>query len=288
MVAESGWVDLHLHSNASDGRLAPAAVVAAAAEMGLDAVALTDHDTVDGLEEAEDAALELGLEFLPGIELSTYDDHGATHLLGYGFDPAAADLTSFLEAARELRLARAGAIVEKLNTLGLEVSLEEVRAQAGARGLIARPHIARALVQGGWVKSYRLAFDRFIAAGQPAYVPTRLASPEEGIRHIQAAGGVAVLAHAGNSHDKARIREMVDAGLDGLEIYHPDHGPLEMNRLSDLAEELGLLTTGGSDWHGPLDGRRGRLGQQPVPYEWFRELKRVGDSRTPGRGGRDG
>ena len=278
-AGDQGSVDLHLHSTASDGRLDPSAVMAAAAEVGLAAVALTDHDTVEGLGEAARGAAERGLDFVPGIELSTYDEQGSTHLLGYCFDPGAGALNRCLEGAREHRVARAGEIVDKLNLLGMEISLEEVRAQAGEQGLIARPHIARALVEGGWVESYRLAFDRYIAAGQPAYVPTRLASPLEGIEHIRAAGGLAVLAHGGNSHDEIRIRQLVDVGLDGLEVYHPDHGPMEVNRLSELATELSLLRTGGSDWHGPLQGRHGRLGQQPVPYEWFEELKRSGDAR---------
>jgi 3',5'-nucleoside bisphosphate phosphatase len=266
-------IDLHMHSSCSDGRAEPAAVIAAAKEKDLKAVALTDHDTVSGLAEAMAAAEALGLAFVPGIEFSCYDDAGSTHLLGYFIDPSHVKLAEYLEGARRKRVARAARMVEKLGLLGVDISLEEVNSQASASGLIARPHVARALVEGGWVKSYREAFDRFLAAGQPAYVPTWRISPGEGIGRIQEAGGLAVLAHGGKTHSDEAIRRLVGEGLDGLEILHPEHGPDEVGRLRRLAAELELLETGGSDWHGPLDGRRGQLRSQPVPYEWYLRLR---------------
>ncbi len=153
------------------------------------------------------------------------------------------------------------------------MTLEEVEAQASSDGSIARPHVARALVKRGWVKSYAEAFNRFLAAGQPAYVPTRRIAPAEAIRLIQGAGGLAVLAHGGKTHGDEAIRALAAAGLDGLEILHPDHGPAEVRRLRPLASELGLLETGGSDWHGPHDSRRGQLASQPVPYDWYEKLR---------------
>lgn len=266
-------VDLHLHSDRSDGRLAPAEVVAAAKESGLAAVALTDHDTLAGLGEAASAARELALGFVPGVELSCYDDRGSTHLLGYFVDPSHAGLVEYLEGARQKRLRRAAEMVEKLNRLGMDVTLEAVISQASADGLIARPHVARALVEGGWVATHVEAFDRFLAAGQPAYVPTWRITPADGISRIHAAAGLAVLAHGGKTHGDAAIRQLVANGLDGLEILHPEHGLFEVRRLRRLAAELGLLETGGSDWHGPHDGRRGQLASQPVPYEWYLRLK---------------
>ena len=266
-------VDLHVHSTASDGRLAPPEVMTAAKERGLQVVALTDHDTVAGLAEAARTAGELDLEFVPGIELSTYDESGSTHLLGYFVDENAPEFINYRATVHGARARRAAEIVEKLNRVGIGIAMEEVESQAGPNGLIARPHIARALSEGGWVKSYREAFDRFIAAGQPAYVPTRHATPQDGIRRIHAAGGVAVLAHPGNSHDAERIRGLKDEGLDGLEVLHPDHQPRDVDQLRQLAEELDLLETGGSDWHGPLGGWRGNLGSQPVPYDWYTRLR---------------
>lgn len=267
-------IDLHLHSVRSDGRLEPTQVVAAAKAAGLVAVALTDHDTVAGIEEAAAAAAALELPLVPGLELSAYDlDRGSTHLLGYFIDPEHAELLGFLEEVRLSRLERAAAMVEKLNDLGLSVSLDAVMAEASPDGLVARPHVARALVDGGWVGSYGEAFSRFIAAGRPAYVPTLRVEPEEGIRWIHQAGGLAVLAHGGKTHGADVIRNLAAAGLDGLETLHPDHGPVEVRKLRRLAAELGLLETGGSDWHGPRDDRRGQLASQPVPYEWYERLK---------------
>lgn len=265
--------DLHVHSAASDGLLAPGAVVAAAVERGLAAIALTDHDTVSGLAEAARAARLAGLDLAPGIEMSLYDEAGSTHMLGYFIDAEHDGLLEFLEAARESRARRAEEIVRKLNRLGIDLELDAVLAQVAESGLVARPHVARALIEGGWVKSFGEAFDRFIAAGSPAYVPTRTVAPEMGIRLIHAAGGLAVLAHGARSHDDDRIKKLVDAGLDGVEVLHPDHGPAEVRRMRRLAAELGLVETGGSDWHGPLDTRRDRLGAQPVPHAWFERLR---------------
>ncbi len=273
--------DLHLHSTCSDGRLEPAAVISAAEELGLKAVSLTDHDSVAGVHAAREAAEALGLPFVPGIEYSAYDDTGSTHLLGYFIDPDHGELVAYLKGAQESRVRRAAEIVDKLNRLGVEVTLDEVKTQVSETGLIARPHVAQALVKGRWVRSYGEAFDRFIAAGQPAYVPTQRISPAEGIKLIHAAGGLAVLAHGGRTHSDEAIRQLVDEGLDGLETLHPDHGPFEVRRLRRLAAELDLLETGGSDWHGFSEARRGQPGSQPVPYEWYERLR---DAALPGRG----
>ena len=266
-------VDLHVHSDRSDGRASPAEVIAAAKEKKLEAVALTDHDTIAGLDEAETAAAHLDIEFVPGIEFSCYDESGSTHLLGYYIDPSHSGLVEYLREAREKRVRRAAAIVDKLNELGIDLTLEAVEAQISPNGLIARPHVARALLDGGWVNSYVEAFNRYLAAGQPAYVPTWRLTPAEGIRWIHAADGLAVLAHGGRTHSDTVIGQLVNEGLDGLEILHPEHGAFEIDRLQQTAARFGLLETGGSDWHGPHDGRRGQLASQPVPYEWYVRLK---------------
>jgi predicted metal-dependent phosphoesterase TrpH len=273
-------VDLHLHSDRSDGRVDPAGVMVAAKQSGLLAVALTDHDTLAGIDAARREASRLELDFVPGVEFSCYDDSGSTHLLGYFVDPSHAELAEYLDDARERRMQRAGNIVEKLNRLGVGITVEAVIAQASHDGLIARPHVARALLEGGWVRSYFEAFDRYLAAGQPAYVPTWRITPADGIGWIHKAGGLAVLAHGGKTHGDSTIRQLVDAGLDGLEILHPEHGRFDVERLRRLAAELSLLETGGSDWHGPLDSRRGQLASQPVPYEWYLRLREAAGARS--------
>lgn len=275
-VAESpeGRVDLHLHSTASDGRLRPRAVMRAAADAGLAAVALTDHDTLAGIDEAREAALALEIEFVPGIELSTYrEEEGTAHLLGYfvrGDDPA---LARHLERARSRRRDRAREIVGRLNTIGVPVTVEEVFAQTSSEGLISRAHIARALVEGGHVRSHGEAFGRYIGADGPAYVPTLRLNPEAGIRLLHGAGGLAVLAHPGEEWSEERIRAFAEAGLDGLEVLHPDHDRRTVVRLRRLAASLDLLETGGSDWHGPRHGSGRSLATQPVPYGWYARLR---------------
>ncbi len=249
-------------------------------ERGLKAVALTDHDTVAGIAEAREVAERLGLSFVAGIEFSCYDEAGSTHLLGYCIEPEYPDLVEYLESARVKRVSRASMMVEKLNGQGIEISIDQVLAQASPNGLVARPHVARALLAGGWVKSYVEAFDRFLAAGQPAYVPTWRITPAEGIRRIHEAGGLAVLAHGAKSHGEEAIRRLVDDRLDGLEVLHPDHGPVEVRKMRKLTAELDLLETGGSDWHGPHDSRRGQLASQPVPYDWYLRLKEAAERRS--------
>ena len=283
MTEGESKVDLHVHSDRSDGRAPPADVIKAAKEKGLEVVALTDHDTIAGLGEAMIAAASLDVAFVPGIEFSCYDETGSTHLLGYFIDPSHPPLVEYLREAREKRVSRAAAIVERLNRLGIGLKLEAVVAQASPDGLIARPHVARALVDGGWVNSYVEAFNRFLAAGQPAYLPTWRLPPAEGIRRIHEAGGLAVLAHGGKTHSDATVGQLADDGLDGLEILHPEHGVVEISRLRRVAAELGLLETGGSDWHGPHDGRRGQLASQPVPYEWYLRLKEAAEAARSGR-----
>lgn len=279
---DGAGVDLHVHSSCSDGRLTPGDVVEAAASAGLAVLALTDHDTAAGHAEASAAARVAGLEFVPGIELSTHDEViGATHLLGYHVDGTAPTLAAFLAKARDGRRDRAREMVDRLNGLGVEVTVDEVFAQASEGGLVARPHVARALLDGGWVRSYREAFDRFIAAGRPAYVPAGRITPADGITLIRGAGGVAVLAHPGQAWSDEAIRDLAEAGLSGIEVLHPDHGRETVRRLGRLAAACGLLETGGSDWHGPGRGGGGRLGAQPVPYDWHVRLAEAAGLRSP-------
>ena len=259
-------VDLHTHSTASDGALAPAAVVAAAREAGLAAVALTDHDTVAGVAAAEEAGRTLGVRVVPGVELSAVDGTREVHVLGLHVS-ATGDLERQLATVRTARHARAIRIVERLNHLGVPVSVETVLANA-AGGAVGRPHIARAMVDGGWARDTRDAFDRFLADGRPAFVPKLRLSVADAIQLIHRAGGLAVIAHPGPDGTRARVEAQVAVGLDGLEVRHPGHGADDVARLGALVEHFGLVPSGGSDWHGTGEGVR-MLGSQNVPLEWL-------------------
>lgn len=271
--------DLHLHSDRSDGTVPAAEVAGRAAAAGLAAFALTDHDTVAGIAEARAAAETLGLALAPGIEISAYDEaRGTVHVLGYFLREDDPELVASLERFRRRRAERAREMVERLNRLGVGVTYEEVSAQA-PHGLVARPHVAQALVAGGWVKSWEEAFGRYIADGRPAYVPTRHATPQEAIDAIHAAGGVAVLAHPGPRATDDWIRSLRELGLDGLEVLHPEHGRADARRFRRLARRLQLVPTGGSDWHGLRDARHAALGSQNVPYEYYLALKACAEAR---------
>jgi predicted metal-dependent phosphoesterase TrpH len=248
-------IDLHAHTTASDGSLTPTELVALARERGLRALGVTDHDTVGGVEEAVAAGRLTGVEVVPGIELSVDYPHGQFHLLGYFIDPRSAVLSDRLTALQENRRTRNTRMLERLQALGLPLTLEDVVREAGG-GQIGRPHMALALVRQGVVASTQEAFDRYLADGRPGHVPKLKLPPEEAIPLIHAAGGRAVLAHpyslrfpdtAAFDVEIARLRE---AGLDGLEAYYSQHTPEQTARFLALAARVGLLVTGGSDFHG--------------------------------------
>ena len=252
--------DLHTHSTFSDGTLEPEQVVALAAERDLAGIALTDHDTVGGVERAR-AAAPAGLDVLVGCELSAEHDGNPVHVLGYAFDPAAPELAATRRWIRAGRVDRARRMVERLRALGAEVDFDRVRELAGG-GAVGRPHVARALVEAGVVPDVAAAFGPdWIGTGGRAYVAKAAVGPVGAVRLIRGAGGVAVLAHP-SVHAGARavpepvIRAMAAAGLDGLEADHPDHPPADRARWRALAAELGLEATGASDCHGALYGYR--------------------------------
>ncbi len=260
------FVDMHMHSTASDGLHSPAEVVAAARAAGLVAIALTDHDTLAGVGEASEAGRRLGVRVVPGVELSAVDGAEEVHLLGLHLsrpDALERRLAGFREARRE----RAARIVDRLNALGIPVTLEAVLAEAGA-GAIGRPHIARALVAGGWARDPREAFERWIGNGRPAYVEKARLALDEAIGLTHEAGGLAVLAHPGPSGTRARLETLRGLGLDGVEVRHPSHSSEDVARLEALAAHLGLVPSGGSDWHGAADGPR-LIGSMEVPVGWL-------------------
>lgn len=275
------YIDLHCHSTASDGTLAPAEVVKLAHESGLSALALTDHDTVAGIASAAAAAGAVGIDFLPGIEISCQFPHpGTMHLLGYGVDPESAVLKDLSRRLIEARDNRNPKIVRRLNELGVAITMEEVEDVAGG-DVVGRPHIAAVLVRKGYSGSTKTAFDKYLGTTGSAYFDKERLSPRQAIEMICQSGGLSVLAHpvqlrASNDAEFDRIvKDLVDLGLGGLEVIHSDHDAGMVERYSDLADRYGLLQTGGSDFHGgnKQDIRLGFANGRRIPRRMFDDLR---------------
>lgn len=248
-------IDLHTHSTASDGTFSPTELMREAARAGLAAIALTDHDTFEGLPEARAEAEKLGLPLVPGCELSLDYNGLPTHLLALFVDERPGRVTHELARVRDARTRRNEAMLEKLRSVGVHLDPEDVRRRAS--GVIGRPHMAQAMVDAGVVRSFEEAFTRFLGAGGLAYVPKVKLTPSEAIRSIHADGGLAVLAHPYLiSQQPERIRavltELAGLGLDGVEAYYTEHSDKYTALIASLADELGLLASGGSDFHGAV------------------------------------
>ncbi|MDD9378715.1 PHP domain-containing protein [Streptomyces sp. ZAF1911] len=283
-------IDLHAHSTASDGTDTPAELVRNAAGAGLDVVALTDHDTVAGYREAI-AALPQGLTLVTGAELSCRLDGIGMHMLAYLFDPEEPELHRERELVRDDRTPRAQAMIGKLQGLGVEITWEQVARIAG-EGSVGRPHIAAALVELGVVRTVSDAFTAdWLADGGRAYAEKHELDPFDAIRLVKAAGGVTVFAHPaavkrGTCVPESAIAALASAGLDGIEVDHMDHDEATRARLRGLAADLGLLTTGSSDYHGSR--KTCRLGEYTTDPEIYGEITRraTGAFPVPGAGGR--
>jgi 3',5'-nucleoside bisphosphate phosphatase len=267
--------DLHMHTNHSDGTLSPVELARLAKEQGLDAVALTDHDTVTGLAELVAEVNQLGIEAIPGVELSAKFSPGTLHILGYGFDPEG-PIQQKLEQFQKARAERNPQILAKLAQLGMPLTLDEVKALSGAKNQIGRPHIAKALEAKGYA-TYEEAFDKYLTKGGPAYISKAGWSAQECIDLIHESGGVAVIAHPiqmklQGPAFREKIKELKDMGMDGLEVVHPDHSPEDQKMFAAIADEMGLLPTGGSDFHGAHKPSV-QLGQGRPPYSFLEKLK---------------
>ncbi|HXT35593.1 MAG TPA: PHP domain-containing protein [Chloroflexota bacterium] len=259
-------IDLHTHSTASDGTLSPAELIERARQSGLTALALTDHDTVDGIAAALGACGGTGLAFFAGVELTVrFEGHGL-HLLGYGVDHTDPDLRDTLHSLAARREHRARLMVESLRAMGLGITWERVRGQA--RGSVGRPHIGRVLVEAGYARDMNEAFARFIGSSCPAYLPSASLPVEGVVDLIEGAGGQVGWAHPYRGKYPPNVPELLPAllraGLTGIEVYHPDHDPSMVSVLRGLAEHHGLWWSGGSDYHGPARPP-GRLGAVRVP-----------------------
>ncbi|HEY7114658.1 MAG TPA: PHP domain-containing protein [Thermoanaerobaculia bacterium] len=250
-------VDLHSHSTVSDGLDAPADLVRLMAYAGIGAFALTDHDTLQGLPEARREAEALGIELVPGAEISAFfDGQDDIHILALFVDENNDRLNGQLVIRQENRRRRGEKMAEKLVEHGYPLDLEAIREEVGD-GVWGRPHIARALVRAGHAKDNDDAFDRFLRAGMPWYVGSEKWEARDVVRTVRAAGGITSLAHAVWYKDiEAMVRELAPQGLDAIEVFHPDHGPEQEARLGHLSRELGLAVTAGSDFHGTPEGRK--------------------------------
>jgi len=267
-----GFVDLHLHTTASDGTWTPGEVVERAIGLGFSAIGNADHDTANGLDPALQAVGERELEIVPAVELSASEDDTDVHILGYLIDYHSPKFTSVAERLRQARYERGVKMVEKLNELGIGIKMETVKDIAGEAS-IGRPHVADALLRGEYVRSYDEAFARYLGYHAPAYVPKYRLSPEEAIDLIHSVNGLAVIAHPGLLHRDDLIPKFVELGLDGLEAFHPQHGYYVTNHYIDLAKRYGLLYTGGSDCHGERKGRA-LIGTVKMPYSCLEALRR--------------
>ncbi len=242
-------VDLHMHSTASDGAYSPEEVVQIALTKAMDVIALTDHDSISGISRAQAASAGTSLEVLAGVELSAEDEDADRHILGYLFDPGSPALSALFRKLREARIDRVGQIVEKLAALNVMLPVEEILALSNG-GSVGRVHVARVMLRRGYTASLQEAFDRYIGDDGPAYVPHYPLTPKQAIEVIHQAGGVAVMAHPGRVENYRKILDgLIPLGLDGIEVYYPDHTPSIVSELRVLARQHGLLMTVGSDFH---------------------------------------
>lgn len=260
-------IDLHTHSNCSDGSMPPEELVRAARDAGLSAIALSDHDTTAGVARAMEEGERLGIEVIPAIELSAASET-ETHVLGYFIDPESPALRLEIERIRAVRARREEEICERLTALGMPVGIEEVKELAGP-DVICRIHIARVMIARGYVSSVREAFDRWLSSGRPAYSPTQALTDEEAVRLIKDAGGLAFIAHLNQTRRDPDslcgfLTRLKAAGLDGVEGYYTEYTPQMQRDYQALAEKLGLTLSGGSDFHGK--NKDIRLGELRVPY----------------------
>lgn len=273
--------DLHTHSTASDGSDTPAMLVSRAARASLRAVALTDHDTIAGLDEASAAAEIAGVEFVSGVELSVRTSTGNMHILGYLMDMRNEKFRSTLEKVQFARAERTPRLLGRLKELGLPISRQELLKVSGG-GQVGRPHFARIMVEKGYVKNVSQAFLRYLKRGAPAYVPKSILTPSQAIESIHAAGGLAVLAHPFSlmcstiNELRSHLRDLCDRGLDGMECYYSEHSHAYTSQCLELCREFKIVPTGGSDYHGKakpyIKIGRGR-GDLVIPYRCVQDLR---------------
>lgn len=273
-------IDLHTHTTASDGLLSPEALVTEAARWGVGLMAVADHDTTAAVDAALAAGTAAGVEVWPAVELSCDVPGGEVHILGYFVDHRLGWFQALLQRLRDGREKRAQRMVERLADLGAAVSFARVQLLADG-GAIGRPHVARALVEAGHVKSVTEAFDRYIGRRGPAYVERVKVTPGQAVQIIRATGGLAALAHPGWGQQETLVPDLVAAGLDAVEVYYPDHTPAQVEQYIELATRFGLLVTGGTDFHGGGLATRVMVGAQYVPETIVTPMRQAAATRRP-------
>lgn len=268
-------IDLHLHTNASDGRYSSAELVARAGAAGITTLSVTDHDTTAGLDAAAAEAETAGIAFVPGIEITAVSRRKDVHVLGYFFDPRSAELQAFLSRQRQDRIRRFRAMAVKVAGLGLPVDVDALveEAERQSHHSLGRPQLAEALVAAGYVANKHEAFDRYLGDQSCAFVPRSGASPEDVVTIIVGAGGIASLAHPGLLGQDELISPMVRAGMQAIEAYHSKHAPETVNRYLRVARQHGLAVSGGSDFHGDETHDAAGLGSVGLPTGAFEELR---------------
>lgn len=272
-------IDLHIHTNASDGTLRASQVVAEAREAGLAVISITDHDTTAALAEAMEAARDKGIVLVPGVEISATHPIGEAHILGYWVNFQDPNLQAFLYSPLSTRTARIIEICKRMDALGFPVDPEEVFQEAVEAKSVGRPHIARVMLRKGYARDMDDAFQRFLGDGKPAHVKRFKNTTADTIAMIHACGGISVIAHPGLIQDPQLIASLIQDGAMGIEVYCHDHDPEQAERFLRMAEAQGLLVTGGSDYHGEMLDKPFRLGDLKVPYECFLRLEEA--RKTP-------
>jgi predicted metal-dependent phosphoesterase TrpH len=273
--------DLHLHTTASDGRLEPKEIVSLAAKEGLDVIAITDHDSIDGIKPALDAAKAFpSLMVIPGVEINTDVPHGEVHVLGYFIDYTDAKLAVALQRLRDSRLERAQRMIAKLGKLGMKIKWQRVLELAQG-GSIGRPHLAQALLEKGYVSSEKEAFDKYIAHNGPAYVERYKLLPVEAVNLVTDAKGLPVLAHPADINDlNELVPELKAVGLIGIEVYYRDYSSHIIAELLKVAKQHDLVPTGGTDYHAFDDGFEVMIGGALAPAQSVERLLALADKRS--------
>jgi hypothetical protein len=279
-------IDLHIHSTASDGSFTPAEIIDHAQKLNLAAIAITDHDSIDGSREALRIGIPPSFNFLTGVEISAahppfFPGSGSFHILGYDIHLDNRDLNQALSKLQDARRNRNPSILKRLNKLGFQISLDEVNQEVG-EGQLGRPHIAYAMVKKGFVTSIDEAFDKYLGTRGPAYVDKYRIECEQAIQIIRAAGGVPVLAHPAlldienDQKLDALLQNLVKIGLAGIEVYYPEHSPQQIGQYTELARKYGLLMTGGTDFHGTITPQikmGSGNGSLFIPYLLYKKLR---------------
>jgi hypothetical protein len=273
------YIDLHIHTIFSDGIFNPESVARYAKDFGLAAISITDHDNTGGIDDAIAEGQRIGLEIVPGVELSVIMPQAVTemHILGYYIDWKNKEFQDQLTVFREARKKRAWIMIEKFHKLGIKIDEEKIFPVSGNQGSVGRLHFAKLLVQNGVVDNIKEAFNRFLDVNRPAYVQKKSLTPEQAIKMINNTGGIAVLAHPyyGNFDSDEVLTELTGYGLKGIEAWHGKHTATVSEKFVQIGRRFGLVITGGSDYHGPIDKETPSIGMQKIPYSVLDELKKI-------------